>query len=83
MSEGDRHGHQPARRQSGSELTRPLAPFDGRVKQWAATAPPAGHAEILRRWELFNNARTLTAVAAFVILAVLALGPTASGRRRV
>jgi uncharacterized membrane protein len=57
-------------------------PINGRIKQWAATAPPADHAEILRRWELFNNARTLTAVAAFVILAVLALGPTA-GRRRV
>jgi uncharacterized membrane protein len=57
-------------------------PINGRIKQWAATAPSAGHAEILRRWELFNNARTLTAVAAFVILAVLALGSTASGRRR-
>ncbi|MFJ8713639.1 DUF1772 domain-containing protein [Streptomyces violaceus] len=57
-------------------------PINGRIKQWAATAPSAGHAEILRRWELCNNARTLTAVAAFVILAVLALGSTASGRRR-
>ncbi|MDQ1015513.1 hypothetical protein [Streptomyces afghaniensis] len=63
-----------ARRAAGTDLvTR-------RTKQWAATAPPAGHAEILRRWELFNNARTLTAVAASVILAVL--GPAAAGRRR-
>lgn len=58
-------------------------PINGRIKQWAATAPPADHAEILRRWELFNNARTLTAVAAFVVLVVLTLGATASGRRRV
>ncbi|MET9866788.1 hypothetical protein ABZZ16_11435 [Streptomyces sp. NPDC006386] len=35
MSEGDRHGHQPPRRQSRSELARPLAPFD-------ETAQPLG-----------------------------------------
>ncbi|MFJ5997308.1 hypothetical protein [Streptomyces sp. NPDC092370] len=58
-------------------------PINGRVTQWAATTPPADGAEILRRWELFDNARTLTAVAALVTLAVLAVGPTASGRRRV
>ncbi|AJF65731.1 DUF1772 domain-containing protein [Streptomyces vietnamensis] len=48
-------------------------PINGRIKQWAATTPPPDHAEILRRWELFNDARTLTAVAAFTLLTVLAL----------
>ncbi|MFE4976402.1 DUF1772 domain-containing protein [Kitasatospora sp. NPDC056651] len=48
-------------------------PINGRIKQWAATAPPADYVEILRRWELFNVARTLTAVAAFAVLVSLAL----------
>lgn len=49
-------------------------PINGRIKQWALTSAPADHAEILRRWELFNNMRTLTALAAFVLLIVLAVG---------
>ncbi|MFC9590845.1 anthrone oxygenase family protein [Streptomyces sp. NPDC056944] len=48
-------------------------PINGRIKQWAVTAPPADHAEILRRWELFNDARTLTAIAAFALLISIAL----------
>lgn len=48
-------------------------PINGRIKQWAVTAPPADHAEILRRWELFNHARTLTALAASALLVLLAL----------
>ncbi|MFF4290706.1 anthrone oxygenase family protein [Streptomyces sp. NPDC001633] len=48
-------------------------PINGRIKQWAVTAAPADHAEILRRWELFNDIRTLTAIAAFALLIVLAL----------
>ncbi|MEV0988451.1 DUF1772 domain-containing protein [Streptomyces sp. NPDC049949] len=48
-------------------------PINGRIKRWAATAPPPGHAEFLRRWELFNDARTITAVLAFGLLIVLAL----------
>ncbi|MEU5050341.1 DUF1772 domain-containing protein [Streptomyces sp. NPDC021096] len=55
-------------------------PINGRIKQWAATTPPADHAEILRRWELFNDARTLTAIAAFAVLISLALRQT--GERR-
>jgi uncharacterized membrane protein len=51
-------------------------PINGRIKQWAATAPPPDHAEILRRWELFNYARTLTALAAFALLTFLALRRT-------
>ncbi|MCB5179568.1 DUF1772 domain-containing protein [Streptomyces antimicrobicus] len=48
-------------------------PINGRIKQWAATAPPAGHEEFLSRWELFNVARTCTAAAAFVLLISVAL----------
>lgn len=48
-------------------------PINGRIKQWAATAPPPDHAEFLRRWELFNDARTVTAALAFGLLVVLAL----------
>ncbi|KUL55504.1 hypothetical protein ADL22_01055 [Streptomyces sp. NRRL F-4489] len=54
-------------------------PINGRIKQWAATAPPAGYAKILSRWELFNDARTCTAMAAFALLILLALGQ--AGRR--
>ncbi|MFF2779573.1 anthrone oxygenase family protein [Streptomyces sp. NPDC058052] len=58
-------------------------PINGRIKHWAATTPPADHAEILRRWELFNNARTLTAVVAFALLILLALaGPFGGARVR-
>ncbi|RST19606.1 DUF1772 domain-containing protein [Streptomyces sp. WAC05374] len=55
-------------------------PINGRIKQWAATAPPTDHAGILHRWELFNYARTLTAVVAFALLAFLALRVTAPSR---
>ncbi|MFH7593803.1 DUF1772 domain-containing protein [Streptomyces racemochromogenes] len=48
-------------------------PINGRIKQWAATAPPPDHAEILRRWELFNDARTATAALAFALLIALTL----------
>ncbi|MFF3678417.1 anthrone oxygenase family protein [Streptomyces sp. NPDC002120] len=48
-------------------------PINGRIKEWALSSAPADHAEILRRWELFNNLRTLTALTAFVLLIALAL----------
>ncbi|GAA1153712.1 putative membrane protein [Kitasatospora gansuensis] len=59
----------------GSFLTTRFGniPINGRIKEWAVTSAPADHAEILRRWELFNDLRTLTAVVAFVLLIVLAL----------
>ncbi|UCA53785.1 DUF1772 domain-containing protein [Streptomyces sp. WA6-1-16] len=56
-------------------------PINGRIKQWAATTPPADHAEILHRWELFHHARTLTAVAAFALLIFLAFFGLFGGRR--
>ncbi|MFD5557489.1 anthrone oxygenase family protein [Streptomyces sp. NPDC127068] len=49
-------------------------PINGRIKQWAATSAPADHAEVLARWELFNYARTLAALLAFVLLIVHAVG---------
>ncbi|WP_424217264.1 anthrone oxygenase family protein (plasmid) [Streptomyces sp. BI20] len=49
-------------------------PINGRIKQWALGPVPADHAEILRRWELFNDLRTLTALAAFTLLVLTALG---------
>ncbi|MEU0675388.1 DUF1772 domain-containing protein [Streptomyces sp. NPDC006172] len=48
-------------------------PVNGHIKQWAATAPPADHAEILSHWKLFDDARTCTAAAAFAILISVAL----------
>ncbi|GGW54995.1 hypothetical protein GCM10010503_34950 [Streptomyces lucensis JCM 4490] len=48
-------------------------PINGRIKKWAVSTPPADHAEILRRWELFNDARTGTAIAAFAVLILVAL----------
>ncbi|KQV04462.1 MULTISPECIES: DUF1772 domain-containing protein [unclassified Kitasatospora] len=48
-------------------------PINGRIKEWAVTSAPADHAEILQRWELFNDLRTLTAVLAFALLIVLSL----------
>lgn len=48
-------------------------PINGRIKEWALSSAPADHAAILRRWELFNNLRTLTALAAFVLLISLFL----------
>ncbi|MCY0946624.1 DUF1772 domain-containing protein [Streptomyces antarcticus] len=33
-------------------------PINGRIKEWALTSAPGDHAEILRRWELFDNLRT-------------------------
>ncbi|MFE1176192.1 DUF1772 domain-containing protein [Streptomyces sp. NPDC058773] len=48
-------------------------PINGRIKQWAVTAPPPDHAEVLWRWELFNDARTATAALAFALLVFIAL----------
>ncbi|MGW4821474.1 anthrone oxygenase family protein [Streptomyces sp. NPDC004227] len=48
-------------------------PINARIKQWAATAPPPDHAEVLRRWELFNDARTATTAVAFGLLILVSL----------
>ncbi|MFF1545045.1 anthrone oxygenase family protein [Streptomyces sp. NPDC058291] len=48
-------------------------PINGQIKEWALTSASADHAEILQRWELFNNLRTITALTAFALLITLAL----------
>ncbi|MET9957349.1 anthrone oxygenase family protein [Streptomyces sp. NPDC006339] len=55
-------------------------PINGRIKEWAVTSAPADHAEILRRWELFNNLRTLAALIAFALLIFLTLRQRSTGR---
>ena len=56
-------------------------PINGRIKVWAVTSPPADYAEILQRWEMFNVARTLTALVAFALVILLAVGTAdAAGR---
>ncbi|MFI1282646.1 DUF1772 domain-containing protein [Streptomyces sp. NPDC020858] len=57
-------------------------PINGRIKEWALTSAPVDHAEILRRWELFNNLRTLTALTAFALLIVLALKRPQTGGKQ-
>ncbi|MFE6835367.1 anthrone oxygenase family protein [Streptomyces sp. NPDC057705] len=57
-------------------------PINGRIKEWALTSAPADHAEVLQRWELFNNLRTLTAVTAFALLITLALRQQPAGRKQ-
>ncbi|MFJ3724382.1 anthrone oxygenase family protein [Streptomyces sp. NPDC090045] len=57
-------------------------PINGRIKQWALTTPPADHAEILQRWELFNNLRTFTALTAFALLITLALTRPPTGPKQ-
>ncbi|MBE1490568.1 DUF1772 domain-containing protein [Plantactinospora soyae] len=49
-------------------------PINGQIKVWLATSVPADHAEILRRWELFNYVRTLAALTAFLLLLTLVDG---------
>ncbi|MFJ9520030.1 anthrone oxygenase family protein [Kitasatospora sp. NPDC101801] len=61
-------------------------PVNGRIKEWARTSAPADHAEVLHRWELFNDLRTFTAVLAFALLIALALSagsPAQSQSRRL
>ena len=49
-------------------------PINAQIKVWAATSPPADYAEILHRWDLFNRTRTVTALAAFVLLVIAQSG---------
>ncbi|OIJ94127.1 hypothetical protein BIV24_11255 [Streptomyces colonosanans] len=49
-------------------------PINAQIKVWAVTSPPADYAEILHRWDLFNQTRTATALAAFVLLVIAQSG---------
>jgi uncharacterized membrane protein len=47
-------------------------PINAKIKVWAVTSVPVDHAEVLRRWEMFNVVRTVAALAAFVLVLVVA-----------
>lgn len=57
-------------------------PINARIRAWAAGVAPPDHADMLRRWELFNDLRTAAAVAAFVLLlaAAASADPAHAGR---
>ncbi|MEV4493460.1 anthrone oxygenase family protein [Micromonospora coxensis] len=50
-------------------------PINGRIKVWAVSGAPPDHAAILRRWELFNDIRTVAALVAFLLLLALVTAP--------
>jgi uncharacterized membrane protein len=43
-------------------------PINGQIKIWAVSTPPAGYMDLLDRWENYNIARTVTGVAAFLLV---------------
>jgi uncharacterized membrane protein len=43
-------------------------PINRQIKVWAVTSAPADHAAILHRWDMFNDVRTATGVAAFLLV---------------
>ncbi|WP_245645284.1 DoxX family protein [Pseudonocardia acaciae] len=55
-------------------------PINDRIRTWPVFAPPAGHLELLQRWDSYHGIRTATAVLAFVLLlvALVWVTPTAS-----
>lgn len=52
-------------------------PINAKIKVWAVTAAPPDHEAILRRWEMFNDMRTGSALLAFLLLLIVV-----SARRR-
>jgi len=56
-------------------------PINGQIKIWAVNGPPPGYPELLRQWENYNIARTLTALAAFVLIIWLTQLATKQERR--
>ncbi|MFF3905077.1 anthrone oxygenase family protein [Streptomyces sp. NPDC001848] len=55
-------------------------PINARIKEWAVTSAPSDHAEFLHRWDLYNQLRTATAIAALVLLVITAVGRFEEGR---
>ncbi|GAA2309789.1 hypothetical protein GCM10010149_70000 [Nonomuraea roseoviolacea subsp. roseoviolacea] len=53
-------------------------PLHAYFRAWAAGPVPDGHAAIFQRWELFHTLRTLTALAAFVLIVTAAVVPAPS-----
>lgn len=62
-------------------------PINSHIKVWAVTVPPPDYASILQRWEAFNVARSVTALAAFALVVSLtvraATWPLATQTRRL
>ncbi|MEV0592155.1 DUF1772 domain-containing protein [Nonomuraea cavernae] len=52
-------------------------PLHRYIRQWATTSVTDGYIEILQRWETFHAIRTMTALAAFVLIVIIA---AAAGR---
>ncbi|MEU4539199.1 DUF1772 domain-containing protein [Streptosporangium sp. NPDC023825] len=48
-------------------------PLHAHIRRWAAASAPAGHSEILQKWELFHTIRTLTALSAFALIIGIAV----------
>ncbi|MFJ9827115.1 anthrone oxygenase family protein [Streptomyces sp. NPDC101160] len=48
-------------------------PINAHIKRWAVSGPDPDTPELLRRWELFNDARTAVGIAAFGVLIMIAL----------
>ena len=45
-------------------------PINRLIKTWSAVAPPADYERLLRRWQIFNDIRTATALFAFVCVVI-------------
>lgn len=56
-------------------------PINSQIKLWAITGPPPGYTELLRQWENYNIARTVTALGAFSLIIWLTLLTARLGRR--
>ncbi|GAA3470582.1 anthrone oxygenase family protein [Nonomuraea roseola] len=48
-------------------------PLHAHFRRWAAGPVPAGHAEILQRWEPFHTLRTQSALTAFLLIISIAV----------
>ncbi|WP_436761072.1 DUF1772 domain-containing protein [Streptosporangium sp. V21-05] len=48
-------------------------PLHAHIRRGAATSAPAGHSEILQKWELFHTIRTLTGLSAFALMIGIAV----------
>jgi uncharacterized membrane protein len=45
-------------------------PINQMIKTWSAATPPPGYKELLGRWLVFHNIRTVTAVVSFLCVVI-------------
>jgi hypothetical protein len=45
-------------------------PINQMIKTWSATAPPPGYQQLLSRWLLFHNVRTVMALGSFLCIVI-------------